>query len=479
MVTFPLLGKMGRLGNQLFQIAATISHAAKLGANFGFPRWPYAARFPLKDCFFDSLPGNPQYCEKDYNYYPIPESCLALEGRFQSPKYFIEHVVRELLTPIGLTQDKMLSGTASVHVRRGDYVKMADHFYNLPISYYKRAADLLRSRGAKRFLVFSDDPDWCKANICPVIDADIASKASDIDHLIQIALCEHHIIANSSFSWWGAWLGVNPHKTVVAPNRWFGPLRRRDTKDQLPADWIKIDADPDLRPICPTKPLKLFTFFTPSHEEMYKNYFLPSAAEFDTLAIVDQRSGSGDIRTPEARGFVRWRAKKMLEIIKANMGDVIIFSDVDIVFHKPVSERILSFIQDQELVAAPDRSTICAGFFAVRCNERIVNMFTKVVSIVDSITSSIADQVAINKLRDMVKWKLLPNSEFWNLGAYGGWDGTAQYFTRKGEAGIKIPKEIRFFHANFSLGVENKEWLLARVRVLLSSTPEDERYLHA
>jgi hypothetical protein len=74
---------------------------------------------------------------------------------------------------------------------------------------------------------------------------------------------------------------------------------------------------------------------------------------------------------------------------------------------------------------------------------------------------------------------LLPNSEFWNLGAYGGWDGTAQYFTRKGEAGIKIPKEIRFFHANFSLGVENKEWLLARVRVLLSSTPEDERYLHA
>jgi len=262
-VTFTYLGKLGRLGNQLFQIASTIGIARRNGCEFVFPRWPYA-RF-----FHKQLPyGNDINCdlvcgERDYAYHDVRITrSTNLIGFFQSQRYFArcESLVREYFAPSGDMRERLEAKmrrfegrqVCSLHVRRGDYVGNP-RFHDLMESDYYRDAC---SRFDKEtiFLVFSDDVEWCRERFAG--PRFIFSNApNDIADLFVMSMCDSHIIANSSFSWWGAWLNPSPTKTVITPRRWFAgdhddpnvpfqivPEVRgyHDTRDLIPDGWIRI-----------------------------------------------------------------------------------------------------------------------------------------------------------------------------------------------------------------------------------------------
>jgi hypothetical protein len=113
----------------------------------------------------------------------------------------------------------------------------------LGLDYYRRAVDVIlqQCRGA-HFFVFSDDPDWARANVevpAPLHFVTHNSARPDFEDLRLMSLCRHHIIANSSFSWWGAWLNGGSGKVVVAPTQWFIDPRI-DTRDLIPPGWIRV-----------------------------------------------------------------------------------------------------------------------------------------------------------------------------------------------------------------------------------------------
>jgi hypothetical protein len=180
---------------------------------------------------------------------------VFLRGYWQSEKYFkaIEPVLREeltLKTPPGglnleLAEHIKSCNAISLHIRRGDYVTNSatnETHGVLSIEYYETAANLiLGSFPDATVFVFSDDIPWAKANlnIKPrKIFVNHNTEKTDYEDLRLMSLCQHHIIANSSFSWWGAWLTSNEMKMVVAPKKWYSI--NVDTKDLIPEGWMLV-----------------------------------------------------------------------------------------------------------------------------------------------------------------------------------------------------------------------------------------------
>lgn len=181
---------------------------------------------------------------------------VYLDGYWQSEKYFaeIEALVRKelvlrdppasaneaLLTEIGASE------SVSIHVRRGDYLSDANIFRVhgvCPPEYYHAAIRRLSEvLGEPRIYVFSDDIPWAKENLRfehPTAYIDHNGEAGDHEDFRLMAACRHHVIANSSFSWWAAWLCPNPEKIVIAPERWFADPAR-DSSDIIPDSWWRI-----------------------------------------------------------------------------------------------------------------------------------------------------------------------------------------------------------------------------------------------
>ena len=197
--------------------------------------------------------------EQHYHFDPdilqLPDN-VYLEGYWQSPKYFpdIQDIIREEFTvrsePDGGNRRmaEEIAGTESVaiHVRRGDYVSntaTSNRHGTCPMEYYQTAMKTI-SGGVRHphFFVFSDDPMWARENlswIAPgiVIDQNGLDKA--FEDMRLMSLCKHHIIANSSFSWWGAWLSKNPEKIVIAPEQWFQD-KNMNTDDLIPTKWTRL-----------------------------------------------------------------------------------------------------------------------------------------------------------------------------------------------------------------------------------------------
>jgi hypothetical protein len=175
---------------------------------------------------------------------------VDLHGYFQTEKYFADaaDAVRGEFAfhPATVVEaEQRLASISeprlSVHVRRGDYVDQANFHPPCEVGYY--AAALARMPPQWRVILFSDDIAWCRDQEVFAGERFVFSDgASNVTDLCMMSLCDHHIIANSSFSWWGAWLGRNPEKRVTAPDRWFGPsYARLDTRDLLPGDWLTIE----------------------------------------------------------------------------------------------------------------------------------------------------------------------------------------------------------------------------------------------
>jgi len=251
----------GGLGNQLFQIAAAYAQALRLETEFyvvegqhhhegqGNNISTYTDNILRKIKFqpFSSFESCGIYHEKEHSYTPFPEADgLYFVGYFQSEKYF-EDCKPQIKTLFEMREEdeKIIyekypflkdERVASLHVRRGDYLKFSTIHPVLSSDYYKEALERVRDRS--KIMIFSDDIEWCKEKF-EGDDLVFADLPEDYLDLYAMSKCYHHIVCNSSFSWWGAWLS-NTKGKIIAPKTWFGPEGPAQSDDIVPDTWEKI-----------------------------------------------------------------------------------------------------------------------------------------------------------------------------------------------------------------------------------------------
>ncbi len=198
-----------------------------------------------------SSPESPKIWEKSLRY---DESLLDVKfgtviGYFQSEKYFdsISHIVRREFVfreslnreyAMGMYQEICSTpNSIALHVRRQDYVALQQFHGLVPLGYYNEGIARIRATYPdSQVFVFSDDINWCIENV----EGSIVLGTTEYEDMQLMAACQHAVIANSSFSWWGAWLGDNkPDRVVVAPQRWFTDPNM-DSTDIVPDRWVRL-----------------------------------------------------------------------------------------------------------------------------------------------------------------------------------------------------------------------------------------------
>jgi len=237
----------GRMGNFLFQAATAIAYALKHDMPYTMP---FATNNPQGNPLYlqhlvreDFNPDLPQFLIQEsgnpYQELPPPRlrvSNVILDGYWQTEKYFKEYR-GAILQAFGFPWEPT-KGTVSVHVRRGDYLRLPKKHPKVPKDWYERAmAEFPRSQ----FRFFSDDINWCMGAFGHRGDCFFSFNKTPEEDLIGMAECEHHICSASTFSWWGAWLNHNPNKRVVMPKLWLVPgWGGFDSKDVVPEEWERM-----------------------------------------------------------------------------------------------------------------------------------------------------------------------------------------------------------------------------------------------
>jgi Glycosyl transferase family 11 len=209
-------------------------------------------RLKLKSSRFKSY-----VVEPGFNYWPDIRGLLGdiyLDGYWQSEQYFAQYAdkIREDFTfklqlsnqNAVITKQISQENSVSLHVRRGDYVTNSKNAFIgvCSLDYYQTAVEQIKMQVDKPvFFIFSDDINWVKDNLslddkAVLISHNLGSESYNDMRLMS--LCSHNIIANSSFSWWGAWLNANPNKIVIAPKQWFAS--KLDDSDLVPSAWLRF-----------------------------------------------------------------------------------------------------------------------------------------------------------------------------------------------------------------------------------------------
>lgn len=284
---------MGGLGNQLFQYAAGRQLACRLQTTLKLDTTFYhqddfrtyrldafnidaqqatATDLALMQCFAPNywvqkllrlrrkfVPGYQWFFFKEEVFEPFKPAFetiagnIYLNGYWQHEQYFanIEEIIRHEFTlkqpPVA--QVRQLADTinqcmaVSLHIRRGDYISNPEvqQFHgSCNLDYYQTCiAQIVQYVDYPHFFVFSDDPDWVVDNLVIEYPVTFVTNNHDYEDLWLMSLCKHHIIANSTFSWWAAWLNLHPNKRIFAPRRWFNKPELRDLSP-VPTDWIRI-----------------------------------------------------------------------------------------------------------------------------------------------------------------------------------------------------------------------------------------------
>lgn len=241
MITFSLLGNYGRLGNQMFQYSSIIGIAKKKGYDYCFPlsksSIPKWFNITAKDSLFRCQRAHLERFSFEPRVFDMPDN-IDYSGYFQTEKYF-DHCSdfikkeftfkQEIKSSVDDWFNKNTDNYISVHIRRGDYLGIK-HIHPTPdIEWYKAAMNLFPD---SKFLFFSDDLEWCKENFSDHIFSPFKNEGED---MYAMTKCAGHVIANSSFSWWGAWLEGGK---TVAPKMWFGSEGPQDWQDIYCKDWV-------------------------------------------------------------------------------------------------------------------------------------------------------------------------------------------------------------------------------------------------
>jgi hypothetical protein len=268
----------GGLGNQMFQyaIAKAFSletkrpfqldnsifesyklhnyglHHFNIQSNFYLPESIWKIR--LKKLFHKVVFYNEDHHAFNFNPNLIQtkSDILFLEGYYQTQKYFLkyEKEIRadfEIVSPLKQQTIETVAymqsvNSVSIHFRRGDYIGNPVHETD-NTTYYKDAIKFIESKVEKPvYFLFSDDIPWVKENFTSNFEThfvDFNDASTNFEDLKLMSSCKHNIIANSSFSWWGAWLNSHLNKIVIAPKVWFN-TEKVNTSDLIPENWIKL-----------------------------------------------------------------------------------------------------------------------------------------------------------------------------------------------------------------------------------------------
>jgi len=273
MISYSRIGHFGRLGNQLFQFASTLGIGRKKGYEVFFPE--ENTKTPSVEDFRDGVRRAvtfdiPKYFHIDHLLKPKGELQLQYQiqepafqfipqlfeipdgtdllGYYQTEKYFIDcrTELLDLLTfrpHIRFEAEQQLPNTGteriSIHLRVGDYAGLSDFHPVMTADYYASALKWFPTDTTPyTFVIFSDDINKAREIFGVGENVIYIEGNNEAVDLCMMSMCEHNIIANSSFSWWGGWLNPNPNKTVVAPKGWFGPAYRgKDTSDLCANGW--------------------------------------------------------------------------------------------------------------------------------------------------------------------------------------------------------------------------------------------------
>ena len=273
---------MGGLGNQLFQIFTTIAYSLDSKVPFYFHYSKSLGKRPTYwDTFLQPLKKYTKNLvlpaivlrEKAFHYNELPlsnsEKNIMLSGYFQSNKYFAKHAAyirehflnltqqqEEIKNSVFLQIDDNYENAISMHFRMGDYKFLQDCHPILHVQYYKKCLETIienTRRKIWRVIYFCEDEDivvineyitYLESKFPECIFSRANRLTSDWQQLIMMSCCKHHIIANSSFSWWGAYLHfAEPGEKIVCyPNAWFGPKLAHNIRDLIPDNetWIRI-----------------------------------------------------------------------------------------------------------------------------------------------------------------------------------------------------------------------------------------------
>lgn len=238
----------GGLGNMMFQIAAGASLAKDIDVDFAYTldAWSGITKHKINHfptTIFKNIKSVQRkditneyslYQEKDFSYSGLPiNDHLIINGYFQSEKYFSHN--REYIKNIfNIIPNPDFKNYTFLHVRRKDYLLHSQIHNICPLSYYEKA---LNDICADKCIVLSDDIEWCKKNI-DIPNLEFSNSTIELEDMSIMISCKNAIIANSTFSWWGAWLS-NSQK-IVAPKTWFGPQGPKSWSDIYCKDWIVI-----------------------------------------------------------------------------------------------------------------------------------------------------------------------------------------------------------------------------------------------
>lgn len=242
---------------KVFNVNAQIATASELKTLLGWQSNESIVRLTRKPVF-SFLKSKNIVIERsfEFNSEYMNTSCDAyLIGYWQSEKYFKNNddlIKNEFMFKAPLSAENQLiaqlilsSNSVSLHIRRGDFVsnpKISSIHGVCNIEYYKKAINYVSSKiNDPVFFVFSDDINWVKNNLEINFKHHFITnniKQDSYNDMRLMSLCKHNIIANSSFSWWGAWLNSNPQKFIIAPVNWFAENRKET--DLIPATWIRV-----------------------------------------------------------------------------------------------------------------------------------------------------------------------------------------------------------------------------------------------
>ena len=214
-------GYFGWLGNQMFQYASTFAASKRAGSVCAFP---------------ENDPNLFELFTLSAHKMDQPQGIIYQEPTFQSEKYFSDYrddLKSEFRLRDPKYPEKLDDEYIGIHVRRGDYLNHPLVHPTCSMQYYEEGLASLPDKPVK---VFSDDREWCVKNFKG--DRFHISTANFIEDFELMSKCSYNIIANSSFSWWAAWLSDS--KKVIAPSTWFGPNGPGSSKDIVPHNWIKI-----------------------------------------------------------------------------------------------------------------------------------------------------------------------------------------------------------------------------------------------
>lgn len=258
----------GQLGNQCFQIAATLSLAWDQGATPYFPDLKNKHSFGIPtnyDKVFWRIKSQeaPSHIEFRYSredttsFSPIPyRPNMQLDGYFQSEKYFEKYAskIRSLFAPSSEIVNYLVTkyshilrhpNTVSIHVRNylieaGNYDPPLDQMFEFPGREYVKKA-IAQFPADSLFVVFSDDIPWCKKNLKGLARQMLFIEEEAYYHdFYLMSLCKHNIISNSTFSWWAAYLNANENKTVIAPKKWFKKGSGFSSQNLILTSWREI-----------------------------------------------------------------------------------------------------------------------------------------------------------------------------------------------------------------------------------------------